>query len=76
MGHSYKIGSCRQENVSIGTCVGIGKGTRIGVDTCLGIVIGDQDEDYHLTVNGLVRFRDKIYVPNCSEIKKLILREV
>lgn len=36
---------------------------------------GDQDADYHLTTDGLVRFRDMIYVPNCSELTKLILRE-
>ena len=30
--------------------------------------------DYHLT-NGLVRFRDKIYVSDDSELKKLILME-
>lgn len=31
--------------------------------------------DYHLTVDGLVRFRDRIYVSNNSELKKLTLRE-
>ena len=31
--------------------------------------------DYELTVDGLIRFRDKIYVPDENEIKKLILRE-
>ena len=31
--------------------------------------------DYHLTEYGLVRFRDKIYVPDDSGLKKLILRE-
>ena len=36
---------------------------------------GDQDVDYHLTTCGLVRFRDKNYVPNDSELKKLMLRE-
>lgn len=35
----------------------------------------DQDVDYHLTVDGLVRFRDKIYVSDKNELKKLILRE-
>lgn len=35
----------------------------------------DQDADYRLTTNGMVRFRDKIYVSNWSELKKLILRE-
>jgi len=31
--------------------------------------------DYHLTTYGLVRFRDKIYMPDDNEIKKIILRE-
>ena len=31
--------------------------------------------DHHLTVDGLVRFIDKIYVSEDSELKKLILRE-
>jgi len=31
--------------------------------------------EYHLTVDGLVRFRVVIYVPNSSEFKKVILRE-
>eukprot|EP00253_Pinus_taeda_P035105 PITA_35105 len=35
----------------------------------------DQDVDYHLTTDGLMRFRDKIYVPDNSELKNLILRE-
>lgn len=31
--------------------------------------------DYHLTTDGLVRFRDNIYVLDNSELKKIILRE-
>jgi len=31
--------------------------------------------DYHLTMDGLVRFRHKIYVLDNSELKKLILRD-
>ena len=31
--------------------------------------------DYHLITNGLVRFRDNIYVSNSSELKKVIFRE-
>lgn len=31
--------------------------------------------DYCLIVEGLVRFRDRIYVSNSSELKKVILRE-
>ena len=30
---------------------------------------------YHLTIDGLIIFRDKIYVSDDSELKKLILRE-
>lgn len=33
----------------------------------------EQDVEYNLTMDGLVRFRDKIYVSNNSELKKLIL---
>ena len=36
---------------------------------------GAQDVDYHLTTYGLVRFRDRIYVSDNSEIKKVILGE-
>ena len=47
--------------------------------TCTGTGAGigtrDQDPYYSLTIDGLVRFQDRIYVPNCSELKKLILRE-
>lgn len=31
--------------------------------------------DYHLTVDGLIRFTDMIYVSNENELKKLILRK-
>ena len=43
--------------------------------TGTGTSTGDQDADYRLMADGLVRFRDKIYVSNCSELKNLILRE-
>jgi len=52
---------------SAGTC------TCIGTGTCAGI--GAQDVDYCLTTDGLFRFRDKIYVTNNNELKKVILRE-
>lgn len=42
---------------------------RLQQNTC------DQDMDYSLTSDGLVRFRDMIYVPDNSELKKIILRE-
>ena len=49
----------------------------IGTGTSLGERIGiwDRDAYYCLMEDGLVRFRDRIYVPNCNELKKLILRE-
>ena len=31
--------------------------------------------DYRLTIDGLIRFIDKIYVSDNSELKKVILRE-
>jgi len=31
--------------------------------------------DYHLIVDGFMRFRDKTYVLDKSELKKIILRE-
>jgi len=34
---------------------------------------GGQDVDYHLRKDGLVIFRDKIYVLNDSELKNTIL---
>lgn len=34
-----------------------------------------QDLDHCLTIDGLDRFRDKIDVPNNSELKKVILRQ-
>jgi len=50
---------------STSTGIGIGAGTSKG----------DQDADYHFMRNGLVRFRDRIYVLNCSELKNIILKE-
>lgn len=37
--------------------------------------IGARDVGYCLMVDGLFRFRDRIYVPHNSEFKKAILRE-
>ena len=48
-----------QQGDSIGTSIGI----------------GDQDAHYRLAKNGLMRFRDMIYVSDDSEHKKLFLRE-
>lgn len=56
-----------------------GIGTSKDIGTCrvtgAGTGTGDHDVDYHLTIDGLVRLRDRIYMLNCSELKKLILRE-
>jgi len=45
--------------------------------TCIGSGIGTSVEDvnYFLTSDGLVRFRDMIYVLDNIDIKKVILRE-
>ena len=62
-----------QDNTCIGTsgstCIGIGSGIGIGTGA------GAEDVDYCLTIDGLVRFKDKIYVLGSSELKKVILRE-
>ena len=57
--------------IGIGIGCGIGYGTSTG--TCTGA--GVQDVEYCLKVDGLVRFRDRIYVSNDGELKKVILRE-
>ena len=36
---------------------------------------GEQNVDYHFIASGLLRFRDKIYVLDNSELKNIILRE-
>lgn len=43
--------------------------------TSTGACIGAQDVNHHLTINGLIRFRERINVPDDNELKKLILRE-
>jgi len=60
-----------QQSKGIGTCDSTGTGTSSGTATGAGA----QDVDYCLTADGLVRFRDKIYVSDNSELKKVILRE-
>jgi len=68
-----------QQSTSTTTCtnIGAGTGTYTDIGACTGTCTStsDQDADYHLTVYGLVRFKDMIYVPNYSELKDLILRE-
>lgn len=56
---------------------------RLRQDVCIGGRIGTTiatgasapGMDYCLIIDGFVKFRDRIYVPNNSELKKLILRE-
>lgn len=70
-----------QHSTSTGTGDGIGTCDSTSTSTCTshGIGIGTsasaQDVDYFLTTNGLVRFGDRIYVSESSELKKVILRE-
>ena len=52
---------------STGTCTCGGK------VTCTGP--GAQGVDYFCTADGLVKFRDKIHVPDNNDLKKVILRE-
>jgi len=47
---------------SSGTCIDMGRGASA------------QGMDYCLTMDGLVRFRDMIYVLDNSELKKVIFR--
>ena len=66
-------GTCTCGGTGICTCSStcIGAGSGIGIGTC----VGAHDVDYCLTTDVLARFRDRIYVPNSSELKKVILRE-
>lgn len=50
-------------------------GTGIGSGTSIGTGAGVQDVDYYLTTDGLIKFRDMIYVLYRSELKKVILTE-
>ena len=66
-------------STSIGANIGIGSGTSTGGSTSIGTYTGAgagaHGMDYCLTVDGLVRFKDMIYVPDSSELKKMMLRE-
>ena len=62
-GTSTSHGTCTSSGAITSTC----SGTGIGVNV--------QDLDYCLMADGLVRFRDRIYVSDNSELKKVILRE-
>jgi len=68
---STGIGTCGSTCICIGGSVGIDTGSV----TCIGTGICAQDVDYCLTIDALVRFRDNIYFPYSSELKKMILRD-
>ena len=72
-------GTCTCDSTGIGTGDGTGIciGSSPGTSTVSGTTtsVGAQELDYFLTVEGLVRFQDRIYVPDNSELKKVILRE-
>lgn len=36
---------------------------------------GEKSEEYDLTKEGLIKFRNRIYVPNNSELRRVILKE-
>jgi len=59
-------------SIGDGTDIGVGKGIGSGMGTGTGV--GEHDMDYCLIADGLVRFKDKIYVLDRSELKKMILR--
>jgi len=50
-------------------------GTCIVTCGCTGTDAGASNVDYHLTSYVLVRFRDRIYASDSSELKKVIFRE-
>jgi len=68
-----------QQSTSTGTGDSIGTGTEDSIGTCdsigIGTCTGAKDLDHCLTVDGLVRFRDRIYVLDNGELEKVILRE-
>jgi len=61
------------------TVIGMSSNTIIGTDTHssigTGIGAGVHDVDYCLTTYGLVRFIDRTYVPDNSELKKVVFKE-
>jgi len=66
-----------QQGDSTGIGIGHGTGTCSGTGTgdSTGTAASAQGMHYRLTADGLVRFRDRIYVSNKNELKKVILRE-
>jgi len=73
IGTGHGIGTGTGEGAGTHSGTGEGAGTHSGTGT--GASVGAQGMDYHLMTNGLVMFRDKIYVPYNNELKKVILRE-
>ena len=71
VGTCTRIGVVTGTGVTTGTCIG----GSTGRGTCGSTGEGVRDLDYHLTIDGLVRVRDMIYVPENNELKKVILRE-
>ena len=57
------------------TSTGTGISTCSGISTCGSTSVDAQAMDYCVTTDGLVRFRDRICIPDKSELKKVILRE-
>ena len=68
-------GTCDSTCTSTDACTGTSSGTSTNGSACTGTSAGAQGMDYCLTTNGLVRFRDKVYVSGNSELEKVILRE-
>jgi len=58
------IGTCGSTSTGTGDSIDIG--TSSGTSTC----VGAHDVDYCLTKNGLVRLRDRIYVPNLESFMR------
>ena len=55
--------------------MGTGSDTSFRIGRGIGYDTRTDDVDYCHTTDGLVRFRDMIYVSNINELKKVILRE-
>lgn len=73
MGHGTHIGTSVGTHIS--TCIGTGIGVSTSTGRRIGTGAGACGMDYCLIVDGLVRFRDRIYMSNSSKLKKVIFRE-
>ena len=71
------IGTCTCTCDIIGTCTSVGTSTCSGTGTggSIGTCANAQGMNYYFIADGLVRFQDRIYVPDNSELNKVILRE-